>query len=146
MEEQWYKTRNMRKTDKPFLQIRRMATSGVLHIQGFGAEDNRPYGYAEKYSAPDVVVNAVSNYKGTCHYSFASEEKLYFRDVLEIVRYADGHQLIIKIKSSDNNDEGQFVLDMDARADGLINFAEANDLIIDKSDEDRFVSLVGEEE
>jgi len=146
MDEYWYEYRGLRKTDKPFLQLRRLATNGVLHIQGYGNEANRPYGFADRFSAPDVVVEAVAKHEQEREFSLASDEKLYFRNVLEIVRYADGHQLIIKIEHDDNNDDGQFVLDMDSRADGLLNFAEENGLIIDCSDKQRFVSVVGDEE
>jgi hypothetical protein len=35
---------------------------------------------------------------------------------------------------------------MDSRADDLLNFAEENNLVTDRSSEQRFVSTVGEEE
>ena len=146
MEDNWYELRQIRKTDKPFLQLRRFSATGVVHIQGYGEEANRPYGFADRYSMPDVVVEAVAKHEQEREFSLASDEKLYFRNVLEIVRYADGHQLIIKIEHDDNNDDGQFVLDMDSRADGLLNFAEENGLVTDRSDEQRFISIVGEEE
>jgi hypothetical protein len=52
-----YKQVRMIEDDKPVLQVRVKAGEGTLHLQGYGLEANRNYGFAEKFFVPLQVTD-----------------------------------------------------------------------------------------
>ena len=115
--------------DGPVLQARVNAGDSILHIQGYGGEDNRPYGYAEKFYVPHEMTEWLRQ-KTATHISFASPTEAYIRGVT-IVQYTDGVQLIIDGEGG-NHTQGNFVLDMNtdsSKVKQLLDFVNNNDLL-----------------
>tara|TARA_R100001369_G_C3253192_1_gene156550 strand:- start:196 stop:663 length:468 start_codon:yes stop_codon:yes gene_type:complete len=125
----------------PLLQIRNTTGSNTIHIQGYGSEGNRDYGYADKFSVPQEVTEALHTYMpDTIYKSLASDNPIYFRNVLEVRKYLDGFQLRISIDDEGSNDttsvlHGElvpptWVLDMNKpRCDDFISWLTDNDLV-----------------
>ena len=127
--------------DEPLLQLRNTTGSNTLHIQGWGKEGNRPYGYANKFSVPHEVTNALDEYMHDSKYqSLASDALIYHRDCLIVTEYSDGWQLDITVKSD------HFVLDLDSTlAKSLALWCEVNNLYRDKSAVKRVIPSKGDE-
>ena len=127
--------------NEPLLQLRNTTGSNTLHIQGWGKEGNRPYGYANKFSVPHEVTNALDNYISDSKYqSLASDAQIYHRDVLTVTEYSDGWQLDITIESD------HFVLDLDSTlAQSLALWCKVNNLYRDKSKVKRVIPKKGDE-
>ena len=126
---------------EPLLQLRNTTGSNTLHIQGWGSEGNRPYGYANKFSVPHEVTNALDNYISISkHQSLASDAKIYHRDCLIVTEYSDGWQLDITIEKA------HFVLDLDSTlAQSLALWCKVNNLYRDKSKVKRVIPKKGDE-
>jgi len=133
----------------PLIQLRQDAGGNTLHIQawGEGEHNNREYGYADKFSVPHTVTDAVRNCDYTLFPSLASESVCYFRDMIAVTAYSDGVQMLIHAPSTDWNAPNGFILDLPAMRFGqLIEFLDANGLL-HTSEGTRFVaSSMGEEE
>jgi hypothetical protein len=116
--------------DGPVLQARVNAGDTVLHLQGYGEEQNRPYGYAEKFYVPLEMTEWLRN-KTATHMSFASPTEAYIRGVC-VVQYADGVQLLIDGEGGNHTQGTHFVLDMNtdsSRVKQLLDFVNNNDLL-----------------
>ncbi len=126
--------------NEPLLQLRNTTGSNTLHIQGYGAEGNRPYGYANKFSVPHEVTNALDNYINVSEYqSLASDALIYHRDCLIVTEYSDGWQLDITMEND------HFVLDLDSTlAQSLALWCKVNNLYRDKSAVKRVISKKGD--
>jgi len=127
--------------DEPLLQLRNTTGSNTLHIQGWGKEGNRPYGYANKFSVPHEVTNALQVYVLDGKYqSLASDAKIYHRDCLIVTEYSDGWQLDIEVE------DDHFVLDLDSTlAQSLALWCKENNLYRDKSAVKRVIPKKGDE-
>jgi hypothetical protein len=127
--------------NEPLLQLRNTTGSNTLHIQGWGKEGNRPYGYANKFSVPHEVTNALQVYVLDGKYqSLASDAKIYHRDCLIVTEYSDGWQLDIEVE------DDHFVLDLDSTlAQSLALWCKENNLYRDKSAVKRVIPKKGDE-
>lgn len=127
--------------NEPLLQLRNTTGSNMLHIQGWGKEGNRPYGYANKFTVPHEVTNALNNYISDSKYqSLASDAQIYHRDCLIVTEYSDGWQLDITVESD------HFVLDLDSTlAQSLALWCKENNLYRDKSKVKRVIPKEGDE-
>ena len=117
--------------DGPVLQVRVNAGESILHIQGYGGEDNRPYGYAEKFYVPHEMTEWLRQ-KTATHKSFASPTEAYIRSVT-VVQYTDGVQLLIDGEGGNHTQGTHFVLDMNtdsSKVKQLLDFVNNNDLLI----------------
>lgn len=132
------------------LQVRRATGNNTLHLQVYGdSKDlcNRSYGYADKFSVPSVVTEALIRVGGPLFPSFATGQEIYLRNIATIHGYADGVQLHITAPSTDWNTPDGFVLDLPAqRFSAFIAFVEAVGLLTNHEGEQRFVAQVQEEE
>ncbi len=126
--------------NEPLLQLRNTTGSNTLHIQGWGKEGNRPYGYANKFSVPHEVTNALDKYINVSKYqSLASDALIYHRDCLIVTEYSDGWQLDIEMEND------HFVLDLDSTlAQSLALWCKENNLYRDKSAVKRVISKKGD--
>ena len=149
MTTEWMKDRQV---TQPVLQIRNNAGDGILHIQGFGMEDNRPYGFARKYSVPNEMSDWLLTQEDNLYPSLASGGALniYIRDV-HITQYSDGYQ--IHVSGTGGNFDEEYVLDLATNKShimALIDWVSNNDLLIDGTDTTRPVvdaqDMAGEEE
>lgn len=120
-----------RGVDCSVLQVRVHSPPGTLHLQGYGEQiTNRPYGFAMKFSVPEEVTNWLSTQTPE-YMSFASEEKLYIRNV-SINEYKDGYQIEINTVADSSNGEGKWILDLHQdkiNIKELLDFANNNELI-----------------
>lgn len=125
--------------DGAFLQLRQDAGGNMLHLQGFGTKANRDYGFAQRFAVPMEVAEAVRNYSDVKYPSLASDQKIYFRKVIELYRYHDGIQIHIHIPSEDNNKGDSFVLDLSSPVCiNLIEWADENNLITNVKKKGKF--------
>ena len=147
--EQWMKTSKVEE-GVPLLQVRRTTGENMLHLQVFGSSKelcNRHYGYADKFSVPVVVSDAVSQVSGPLFPSFATGQEIYLRNIATLHGYADGVQLHINVPSTDWNAPDGFILDLPAqRFSAFIAFIEAVGLLTNHEGEQRFVAPAQEEE
>lgn len=147
--EQWMKTSKIEE-GVPLLQVRRTTGGNLLHLQVYGeSEDltNRPYGYADKFSVPPVVTEALMQVSGPLFPSFATGQEIYLRNIATIHAYADGVQLHINVPSTDWNAPDGFILDLPAqRFSAFIAFIESVGLLTNHEGEQRFVAPLQEEE
>ncbi len=121
------------------LQLRTTTGTIQLHIQGWGSEGNREYGYARKFTVPPEVTDSLAKYDAEMFYSLASPEKIYYRNVIRVVEYSDGYQINIELNDSNANAGNMWVLDINQpQCDGWINWLEANGLISDNTDCTKF--------
>ena len=146
MTNEWMKERQV---TQPVLQIRNNAGDGILHIQGFGMEDNRPYGFACKYSVPKEMSDWLRVQEDNLFPSLASgtSVNIYIRGVV-ITQYSDGYQ--ISVSGTGGNFDEAYVLDLATNKShimAMIDWASNNDLLIDGTDTLRpVIDMAGEEE
>ena len=110
-----------KKIDKPVVvQVRKDAGGNMLHLQVYYNGDdvigNRAYGWAEKFTVPEVVTEDLRLYNGTLYPSFATDSEVYIRGIASFHTYTDGTQLQLEIKWSDglnfNNKDYGYILDL----------------------------------
>lgn len=137
--------------ETPFIQVRKDTGTNYLHLQVYGTNMqhmNRDYGYADKFSVPPVVTQALSVHEGNLFPSLTTDSLVYFREMAEVHAYTDGVQLRLSVPSADWNAKDAFVLDLTAlRFSQFIAFLEDNGLVT-THDGMRFVAPTptGEEE
>jgi hypothetical protein len=125
-----YKKDKEVKTGTPMLQLRNTTGTNQLHIQGWGSEGNREYGYARKFTVPSEVTDSLAKYEAKMFNSLASPEKIYYRNVIEVVQYSDGYQIRLTLKDNDANDGNSWVLDINQpQCDDWIKWLDTNNLI-----------------
>jgi len=131
---EYKKGKKIDKKAKALIQVRNNAGGNSLHLQVYGEEmklHNRPYGYAEKFTVPEIVTDAIRVYDGELFSSLATENPIYFRDIATVHAFTDGVQLHIKVPSLFWNSPNGFILDLPAlRFSEMIAFFENNDLLI----------------
>jgi len=126
-----YKKDKEVKTGTPMLQLRNTTGTNQLHIQGWGSQGNRDYGYARKFTVPPEVTDSLAKYEDVMFHSLASPEKIYYRNVIEVVSYSDGYQIRLTLKDSNANDGNSWVLDINMpQCKDWINWLDANNLIV----------------
>ena len=119
------------KTGTPMLQLRNTTGTNQLHIQGWGSQGNREYGYARKFTVPPEVTDSLAKYEAKMFYSLASPEKIYYRNVIEVVSYSDGYQIRLTLKDTNANDGNSWVLDINMpQCKDWIKWLDANNLIV----------------
>ena len=152
MNEEWKTEKKIDDDTPPFIQVRRNAGGNYLHLQVYGkgqANGNRDYGYADKFSVPPVVTQALLEYEwqGDLNMSLASPSPVYMRGLLSVHAYTDGVQLHVATPHEQNNGDGVFITDLPAQRFGqFIAFLEDNGLLINHEGEQRFVAPAQEEE
>ena len=117
--------------DGPVLQVRVNAGDKILHIQGYGEEQNRPYGFAHRFNVPHEMTQWLMTNNAT-HMSFASDSMVYIRGV-EVAQYTDGVQLLIDGEGGNHTQGTHFVLDLNLDkplVKELMDFVNNNDLLI----------------
>lgn len=127
--EQWIARHEVE--DGPVLQVRVNAGDTILHLQGYGKEQNRPYGYAQKFYVPHEMTEWLRQQSPT-ELSFASPTEAYIRGV-SIVQYTDGVQLLIDGEGGNHTQGTHFVLDLNtdsSKVKGLLDFVDNNDLLV----------------
>ena len=79
-----------------------------------------------------MVAEAIRDYIGDRYLSLASDQRIYFRNVLKLYRHHDGIQIHIDVPSVHNNKDDIFVLDLSSPlCTNLITWADENDLLVD---------------
>lgn len=150
LNEQWYKDKKIDDETSTFIQVRKDAGGNFLHLQAYGIDSkfsNRSYGFADKFTVPPVVVDALYAHEGKVYNSLATPSPVYYRDMAEAHAYVDGVQLHLKLEHSENNGDGRFILDLPAQRFGpFIAFLEDKGLLINHEGEQRFVAPLQEEE
>jgi len=150
MNEEWKTSMKIDDETKALIQVRRNTGENILHLQVYGHHgelSNREYGYAERFSVPPVVTNALSEHNGDLYPSFATSQEIYFRGMLSVHGYADGVQLHINVPSIEWNAPDGFILDLPAqRFSAFIAYIEATGLLTNHEGEQRFVVPAQEEE
>jgi hypothetical protein len=117
--------------DGPVLQVRVNAGDTILHIQGYGKEQNRPYGFAHKFYVPHEMTEWLRQ-QSPNYLSFASPTEAYIRGV-GIVQYTDGVQLLIDGEGGNHTQGTHFVLDLNLDkplVKELMDFVNNNDLLV----------------
>ena len=115
----------------PVLQVRVNAGNETLHIQGYGKEQNREYGFAHRFKVPHEMTQWLMTKEPT-HRSFASDQVFYIRDVA-VVQYTDGVQLNIDGEGGNHTQGTHFVLDLNTNkpmVKELMDFVNNNDLLV----------------
>ena len=139
---------------KALIQVRKNTGSNTLHLQVYGENHNnanRDYGFADKFSVPQVVTDAVRDLGGITpdtelFPSLATENPIYIRDIATVHAFSDGVQLHIKAPSHNWNSPNGFIMDLPAQRFGaMIAFLEDNELLI-SHEGTRFIGGDGEEE
>mgnify|MGYP003109752942 FL=1 len=134
-----YKKDKEVKTGTPMLQLRNTTGTNQLHIQGWGSQGNREYGYARKFTVPPEVTDSLAKYDAKMFYSLASPEKIYYRNVIGIVQYSDGYQINIELNDSNANNGKCWTLDINLpQCSDWIKWLEANKLISDATNFTKF--------
>ena len=152
MNEEWKQMKKIDDETNALIQIRKDAGGNGLHLQVYGevmTNSNRDYGYADKFSVPPVVSQAVRDYEwqGSLFQSLATETPIYMRGLVSVHAYTDGVQLHVATPHESNNGDGVFITDLPPqRFGGLIAFLEDNGLLINHEGEQRFVAPAQEEE
>ena len=150
MNEEWKTNMKIDDETKALIQVRKSTGTNLLHLQAFGDGgelNNREYGYADRFSVPPVVTDAILEYGADLYPSLTSAQEVYFRDVLSVHGYSDGVQLHINIPSTEWNSPDGFVLDLPAqRFSAFIAHIEAVGLLTNHEGEQRFVAPLQEEE
>ena len=146
MTTEWMKERQV---TQPVLQIRNNAGEGMLHIQGYGMEANRPYGFASKYSVPIEMSEWLHDQDDMLYPSLASGAALniYIRGV-RLLQYSDGYQIQITGGGGNFANDNMYILDLAINKPNImemIDWASNNDLLVDRTPTARPV-LEGEEE
>lgn len=120
----------------PVLQARVNAGDTILHLQGYGEKQNRPYGFAEKFKVPHEMTQWLGTHEPT-HMSFASDSTVYIRGV-GVVQYTDGVQLHIDGEGGNHTQGTHFVLDLNTDkplVKELMDFVNNNGLLIEQDNE-----------
>jgi len=134
MNTEYKKAKKIDKKTKALIQVRNNAGGNTLHIQAYGEAmeiHNREYGYADKFTVPEVITQAIREYDGALYQSLATDNPIYFRDIATIHAFSDGVQLPITVPSLFWNSPNGFILDLPAqRFATMIAFFENNDLLI----------------
>jgi len=150
MNEEWKTNMKIDDETKALIQVRRNTGTNLLHLQvyGHGGEfNNRDYGYADRFSVPPVVTDALLEYNANLYPSLTSGQEIYFRDLVSVHGFADGVQLYINVPSTEWNAPDAFVLDLPAqRFSAFIAYLEAVGLLYNHEGEQRFVAPLQEEE
>ena len=131
---EYKKAKKMKNKTKALIQVRNDAGGNTLHLQMYGEDmenHNRDYGYADKFTVPENVTDAIRIYDGDLYPSLATENPIYFRDIATVHAFSDGVQLHIKVPSLFWNSPNGFIMDLPAhRFATMIAFLEDNDLLI----------------
>ena len=123
----------------PMLQLRNTTGTNQLHIQGWGSQGNREYGYARKVTVPPEVTDSLAKYEAKMFYSLASPEKIYYRNVIEVVSYSDGYQIHLELNDSNANNGKVWILDItQPQCSDWIKWLEANNLIVTDDTQTKF--------
>ena len=134
MNTEYKKVKKIKNKTKALIQVRNDAGGNTLHLQVYGEEmehHNRDYGYADKFTVPEIVTDSVRQWGGTLYPSLATENPIYFRDIATVHAFSDGVQLHIKVGSPFWNSPNGFIVDLPAhRFATMVAFLEANDLLI----------------
>ena len=148
--DKWKNEKKIDNETNAFMQVRKSTGENTLHIQVYGTCDelkNREYGYADKFTVPPVVTDSLLEMEADLYPSLATEQQIYFRDIVELHAYVDGVQLLMKAPSAEWNTPDGFVLDLPAqRFSPFIAFVEAVGLLTNHEGEQRFVAPAQEEE
>jgi len=127
------------KTGTPMLQLRNTTGTNQLHIQGWGSEGNREYGYARKFTVPPEVTDSLAKYDAKMFYSLASPEKIYYRNVIRVVEYSDGYQIHLELNDSNANNGKVWILDINQpQCNDWIKWLDANNLIFTDDTQTKF--------
>ena len=136
-----YKKDKEVKTGTPMLQLRNTTGTNQLHIQGWGSQGNREYGYARKFTVPPEVTDSLAKYEAKMFHSLASPEKIYYRNVIGVVQYSDGYQINIELNDSNANNGKCWTLDINLpQCNDWIKWLEANKLISDATKFTKFTT------
>jgi len=156
MNNEWKEMKEIGVDGEAFIQVRRSAGENFMHIQAYGESldnGNREYGYADKFTVPPVVADAIAELHDNSHQhklfpSLTSDTSpMYYRGLLSVHAYADGVQLHVAVPHGENNSEGMFITDLPAQRFGkLIAFLDDNGLLINHEGEQRFVASLQEDE
>ena len=134
-----YKKDKEVKTGTPMLQLRNTTGTNQLHIQGWGSQGNREYGYARKFTVPPEVTDSLAKYEAKMFYSLASPEKIYYRNVIEVIQYSDGYQIHLELNDSNANNGKVWILDINQpQCSEWIKWLEANNLIVTDDTQTKF--------
>ena len=127
------------KTGTPMLQLRNTTGTNQLHIQCWGSEGNREYGYARKFTVPPEVTDSLAKYDAKMFYSLASPEKIYYRNVIRVVEYSDGYQIHLELNDSNANNGKVWILDINQpQCNDWIKWLDANNLIFTDDTQTKF--------
>ena len=143
------KMSEMSKQSEVGVQVRCQYSENRIHIQGIGETDNRPYGFACKYSVPKEMSDWLRVQEDNLFPSLASgtSVNIYIRGVY-ITQYSDGYQ--ISVGGVGGNFDESYVLDLvtdKSHIMAMIDWASNNDLLIDGTDTLRpVIDMAGEEE
>ena len=136
-----YKKDKEVKTGTPMLQLRNTTGTNQLHIQGWGSQGNREYGYARKFTVPPEVTDSLAKYEDVMFHSLASSEKIYYRNVIQVIQYSDGYQICLLLKDSNANNGEVWTLDINQpQCTDWIKWLEANKLISDATKFTKFTA------
>ena len=123
----------------PMLQLRNTTGTNQLHIQGWGSQGNREYGYARKFTVPSEVTDSLAKYDAKMFHSLASPEKIYYRNVIEVIQYSDGYQIHLELNDSNANNGKVWILDINQpQCSEWIKWLEANNLIVTDDTQTKF--------
>lgn len=127
---------------KALIQVRKSTGSNILHLQVYGENldnNNREYGYADKFTVPMCVTDAVKQFgnglnEGEIYPSLATPSPVYIREIATVHAFSDGVQLHIKVSPTlehEWNSPNGFIMDLPPqRFAPMIAFLEDNDLLI----------------
>ena len=128
------------------VQVRKDAGGNMLQLQMYSADviGNRAYGWAEKFTVPEVVTDDLRLYEGHLYPSFSTDSEVYIRGIATMHTYTDGTQLQLHIKWSDglnfNNKGYGYILDLPvARFKPMLEFMAQADVSCIWLDETRWI-------
>ena len=125
-----YKKEKEVMSGKALLQLRNTTGTNQLHIQGWDTEGNRTYGYANKFTVPSEVTDSLEKYEADKFQSLASDQEIYYRDVLTVVEYDDGFQIHISIDDNEANNDTVWTLDINLpQCESFIKWCLENGLV-----------------
>jgi len=147
MNKEYKKMKEIDEGTDALIQVRQDAGGNYIHLQVYGKEGNREYGYADKFTAPPVVAESLRNTTAKLYQSLATDSPIYFRDMVTVHGYTDGVQLHILSQEAEVNGQECFILDLPAQRFGdFIAYIESVGLLINHEGEQRFVASLQEEE
>ena len=135
MSNEYKKEKQIDDKTNALIQVRSNTDGNHLHLQMYGsnsAHGNRDYGYADKFTVPSVVSDAIGEFETDKLYlSLATNSPIYIRDIATVHAFSDGVQLHIKVPSENWNSPNGFIMDLPPQRFGaMIAFLEDNDLLI----------------